>query len=182
MTLTRNVESSTKTSNELVYAGEDITHWFKLDRQVKRWARKKFGDIGEKLWKGSMMTLTQATVGVCANEVYWYMVENKSLKDANMFWSWNTFWTVAYQQSWREKAMSDLVDYVESHTDGKALKFVTELAVADRFKIRAKMQTKFACATAARVTSLETEYEAGMPSAPGIPVFPKGVNCWVNVF
>ena len=43
-------KSDSKNTNDIVFSGKRVEDWFRFDRQVLRWVRKKYGKPGERLW------------------------------------------------------------------------------------------------------------------------------------
>ncbi len=49
-------------NNEFVYDGKSVSEWFRFDRQVKRFARKKYGDYGVQIWEGTAAKITRKVI------------------------------------------------------------------------------------------------------------------------
>ena len=45
----------------IVFTGKDIVQWFKFDRQVTRYAKKKYGQMGSDIWKNTAVPITAET-------------------------------------------------------------------------------------------------------------------------
>ena len=118
------------TSTEIIYDGSKVHEWFGFDRQVLRYARRKFGSVGETLWMGTAVAIDNQTVHAIAQDVHWEIVRKGGHKEADNFWTWPHFWSVEYQDQWRRNALQTLAGYLESHTRGRAFQFM-----AGRFTI-----------------------------------------------
>ena len=63
-------DSTESVSTDVVFAGVSVENWFKFDRQVLRYVRKKFGDVGEKLWMETATAIDDRSVGAIAQDTY----------------------------------------------------------------------------------------------------------------
>ena len=159
----------------VIFDGSNVEEWFRFDRQVLRFVKKEYGDYGIKLWNGTTIEIDANSVEAIANDTYESMVKIKGRKEADInYWSVE-FWTVDWQQKWRDDAVSSIRDYVESRTRDKAFRFLTELDNDDWPMLRSKLQKEYARATAAKIKVLEMEYDLGLV-AQGQQAFPPGVN------
>ena len=109
------------------FNGDSVGEWFKFSRNIRREARNLYGDIGAAIWANNAPDIDEETVGTVAQDVYWQIERRHGRKAADNYWEWDYFWTIAYQQKWRNDAMEKIVDCVESVCEGKALKFMAEL-------------------------------------------------------
>ena len=62
--------SKESNSTDVVFAGVSVENWFRFDRQVMRYVRKKFGDVGEQLWMETAPVIEDSTVEAIATAVY----------------------------------------------------------------------------------------------------------------
>ena len=146
------VKTSEDLSRDITFDGENISEWFRFDRQVLRRAKKLYGKYGDKLWNGTTTPIDEETVNSIAQDTYDVILKNDGIREANSNWDWDWFWTVQYQTTWRADALETIVLYVESRCTGKAFKFITELTTDQWPEIRALMQREFARATPAKST------------------------------
>ena len=72
-------------NNEIVYDGKSVSEWFRFDRQVKRFARKKYGDYGVQIWEGTAVKITRKTVKKIAETVFEVMEATHGYKDAKNY-------------------------------------------------------------------------------------------------
>ena len=96
------MSSKPKEAVDIVFDGKKLANWFIYDRQVLRFMRKKYGAIGEQVWLGTTIPIETATVDAIAQDVYWEIVRKENHKEASEYWGWDYFWSVSYQQKWRE--------------------------------------------------------------------------------
>ena len=165
-----------ESARDFAYDGENISEWFRFDRQVLRQAKKLYGKYGDKLWNGTTMPIDSQSVDSIAQDTYDVILKNDGIREANSNWEWDWFWTVQYQRTWREDALETIVLYVESRCTGKAFKFITELTSDKWPDLRALMQREFARATPAKIKQMEQAFTSGLPSTPGAQAFPPGVD------
>ena len=170
------VKTSEDLSRDITFDGENISEWFRFDRQVLRRAKKLYGKYGDKLWNGTTTPIDDQTVNSIAQDTYDVILKNDGIREANSNWDWDWFWTVQYQTTWRADALETIVLYVESRCTGKAFKFITELTTDQWPEIRALMQREFARATPAKIKQMEQAFTSGLPSSPGAVAFPHGVD------
>ena len=116
MSGTKSTEESTR---DFAYDGENISEWFRFDRQVLRQAKKLYGKYGDKLWNGTTMPIDSQSVDSIAQDTYDVILKNDGIREANSNWEWDWFWTVQYQRTWREDALETIVLYVESRCTGQ---------------------------------------------------------------
>lgn len=157
------------------FNGDSVGEWFKFSRNVRRQARALYGDIGAAIWANNAPRIDAETVDTVAQDVYWEIERKNGRKAADNYWDWDYFWTVDYQRKWRNDALGKIVDYVESVSDGKALKFMAELEDDEKPQLQALMQRKFGGGTSSEVSVLEKEFDAGLPQK-GEVAFPKGCD------
>ena len=103
-----------------------VKEWFRLDRVVTRWSKKKFHKQGPQLWNDSAVPIDQQTVASVAQDTYATILKVEGFKEATAYYEWPHFWTVSYQEQWRADAIESLEDFVESKSTGKAVKLLTE--------------------------------------------------------
>ena len=168
-------DSDSKT-NDIVFSGKRVEDWFKFDRQVLRYVRKKYGKVGEQLWLETATAIDENSVSAIAQDTYSDLVNREGFKEAKEYWNWDHFWSVSYQDSCRARIYSGIRDYVEERTEGRAFQHMVELETSALPKLRSGMQYKFAKATPQVVRRMELEYEAGLPDKPGAVVFPEGCD------
>jgi len=109
------MSSKPKEAVDIVFDGKKLANWFIYDRQVLRFMRKKYGIIGEQIWLGTSIPIETATVDAIAQDVYWEIVRKENHKEASEYWGWDYFWTVSYQQKWRENVVTCMFDYPQLH-------------------------------------------------------------------
>ena len=170
-----------RSTNSIIFSGRKVDEWFKFDRQILRWVRKTYGDSGVKLWSETAIAIDASSVDSIAQDTYESIADSEGFKDADRYWEWDHFWSVRYQQIWRNKTLAGIRDYVEGRTSHRAFQHMMELTADELPSLRSGLQTKFAKATPTVIRSMEQEYEAGMPDSPGKPVFPKGIDIEVKV-
>ena len=93
--------SKESNSTDVVFAGVSVENWFKFDRQVMRYVRKKFGDAGEQLWMETAPVIDNSTVEAIATAVYEEKIRSDGIKEATSYWEWDHFWSVEYQHRHR---------------------------------------------------------------------------------
>ena len=167
---------------DFVFSGDQIKDWFRLDRVVTRWSKKKYHKQGPQLWNDSAVPIDQQTVAAVAQDTYGTILKVDGFKEATAYYEWNHFWTVAYQQQWRADAIEGIKDFVESKSTGKAVKLLTELEEDKWPALRAIMMRKFAKTTPRQVKAMENEYIAGLPKSAGAAPFPKGIDIEMKLF
>ena len=101
---------------DFAYDGENISEWFRFDRQVLRQAKKLYGKYGDKLWNGTTMPIDSQSVDSIAQDTYDVILKNDGIREANSNWEWDWFWTVQYQRTWREDALETIVLYQHRRT------------------------------------------------------------------
>ena len=161
---------------EVIFTGINVEDFFRFERQVLRWCKKKYGDYGAKLWLNTTVTIDANTVDSVAQDTWESILEKRGTKEASENWEWDYFWTIDHQEKWRAKAISAIKDYVESKTSDKAFIFITEQDESDWANIRELLQKEYGQATKAKIKVLEMEYELGMPANKGCEPFPSGID------
>ena len=91
------VKTSEDLSRDITFDGENISEWFRFDRQVLRRAKKLYGKYGDKLWNGTTTPIDEETVNSIAQDTYDVILKNDGIREANSNWDWDWFWTVQYQ-------------------------------------------------------------------------------------
>ena len=92
-----------RSTTNIIFTGSKVEEWFKFDRQVLRWVRKKYGDSGVKLWNETAIAIDASSVDAIAQDTYESIADSEGFKDADRYWEWDHFWSVRYQQIWRNK-------------------------------------------------------------------------------
>jgi len=107
----------------VIFDGSNVEEWFRFDRQVLRFVKKEYGDYGIKLWNGTTIEIDANSVEAIANDTYESMVKIKGRKEADInYWSVE-FWTVDWQQKWRDtmrplrSGTTSKVELVTRHSD-----------------------------------------------------------------
>ena len=79
--------SGTKASEDLprdiTFDGENISEWFRFDRQVLRQAKKMYGKYGDKLWNGTTTPIDDQTVNTITQDTYDVILKNDGIREAN---------------------------------------------------------------------------------------------------
>ena len=132
-------DSDSKT-NDIVFSGKRVEDWFKFDRQVLRYVRKKYGKVGEQLWLETATAIDENSVSAIAQDTYSDLVNREGFKEAKEYWNWDHFWSVSYQDSCRARIYSGIRDYVEERTEGRAFQHMVELETSALPKLRSGMQ------------------------------------------
>ena len=84
-----------------MFSGKRAEDWFKFDRQVLRYVRKKYGKVGEQLWLETATAIDESSVSAIAQDTYSDLVNREGFKEAKEYWNWDHFWSVSYQDSCR---------------------------------------------------------------------------------
>ena len=169
-------DKESRGTTNIVFCGSKVEEWFKFDRQVLRWVRKKYGDSGVKLWNETAIAIDASSVDAIAQDTYESIADSEGFKEADRYYDWDHFWSVRYQGIWRKKTLCSIRDYVEERTSNRAFQHMIELTPDELPTLRSGLQLKFAKATPTVIRSMEQEYEAGIPEKPGAQIFPKGIN------
>ena len=179
----RSSSSSTKddkdSDSEDTYSGEgegSIEAWFEMDNRVARKARKIWGKLGMMYWEAEAQEIDLSTVIEVAGNVYNELIIREGKKSADDMWKWDEFWTVEYQQTYRDNIVQQIYDYVEECARGRFLKFIRERGPEKFDEIREGAIIQFGGATKAQVAIWERELDDGMPSDKGAKPFPDGCN------
>ena len=69
------VKTSEDLSRDITFDGENISEWFKFDRQVLRRAKKLYGKYGDKLWNGTTTPIDDQTVVILQELVLQVVLE-----------------------------------------------------------------------------------------------------------
>ena len=64
------IKTSEDLSRDITFDGENISEWFKFDRQVLRRAKKLYGKYGDKLWNGTTTPIDDQTVNAIAQDTH----------------------------------------------------------------------------------------------------------------
>ena len=115
------------TSKAIVFDGSKVEDWFRFDRQVLRFCRKKMGEVGEKLWMQTCIEIDDNSVAAIAQDAYLEILRHDGVKEAAAFWSWGYFWSVEFQRQWRREKLQVIKDYLEENTSKRAFQFMLEL-------------------------------------------------------
>jgi len=59
-------DASNSTSTAIVFDGSKVEEWFRFDRQVLRYCRKKIGEVGQKLWMQTAVEIDSNSVDAIA--------------------------------------------------------------------------------------------------------------------
>ena len=169
-------DKESKSTNSIIFSGSKVEEWFKFDRQVLRWVRRKYGEGGFKLWNESTTAIDPQSVNAIAQDTYESLIESEVFKEADRYYDWAHFWSVDYQEMWRRKTRGMIKGYVEGRTSDRAFQHMIEVTPEKLPTIRSDLQKKFAKATPSVIRRMEAEYEAGIPVSPGALPFPVGIN------
>jgi hypothetical protein len=158
-----------KTTNDIVWSGK-TTEWDTFDRQVARWCRKKFANLGSWFWGDSPPELTFEL-----QKKIFKIEKAKDFRSAQSLWESKEFWTLEYLEEWIEDGFSKTFDYVEEHVSGNAEKETVELGLDGIRSLRSRFITRYGGSTSAKVKTLERAYDAGLPK-PGQQPFQSKCN------
>ena len=61
-------DKESKSTNSIIFSGSKVEEWFKFDRQVLRWVRRKHGEGGVKLWNESTTAIDPQSVNAIAQD------------------------------------------------------------------------------------------------------------------
>jgi hypothetical protein len=124
-----------KTTNDIVWSGK-TTEWDTFDRQVARWCRKKFANLGSWFWGDSPPELTFEL-----QKKIFKIEKAKDFRSAQSLWESKEFWTLEYLEEWIEDGFSKTFDYVEEHVSGNAEKETVELGLDGIRSLRSRFIT-----------------------------------------
>ena len=71
---------------DFVFSGDEIKEWFRLDRVVTRWSKKKFHKQGPQLWNDSAVPIDQQTVASVAQDTYATILKVDGFKEATAYY------------------------------------------------------------------------------------------------
>ena len=75
-------DSDSKT-NDIVFSWKKVEDWFKFDRQVLRYVRKKYGKVGEQLWLETATVIDDNSFSAIAQDTYSDLVNQLGNKTKN---------------------------------------------------------------------------------------------------
>jgi hypothetical protein len=79
---TKTIDESYPRNDEIAYDGNPSLRFFDYDKQVNRYAKKKLGDTGIKIWNDTMATPTNANIAFIATEWVADVKDTKGYKEA----------------------------------------------------------------------------------------------------
>ena len=158
---------------DVIYTGKEP--FDKFDRQVSRWARRRFKGLHGSIWTGWTPKITESNHVRRCREIYRCLLK-VSPKLAVEAWKDESQYTKERAKDWWTEAQLDLYEYLDEVTDGDANDRLNELKEAADLKlVRNFFMKEYAGASSEELHELETYYKAGMPNKDGI-AFPERCN------
>jgi hypothetical protein len=151
-----------------------------FDKKMARWCRKKFGtSLGNDFWADDLPDLATIPYGALWDdycEKVWDAINDTDAAKAKLLYPVASgFWAKGWHHTWIKKQYDKIFDRVEELVTGNAALEVQSLGMNKSPKLRDHLHKHFGGA-GDDVRAREEQYADGMPSAPGKPGFPVGVN------
>ena len=126
-----------KEAKDIVYTGKEPFE--KFDRQVNRWARRRFKGLHGHIWVGwTPMIVEMNSVQRCRE--IWRCLLKVSPKYATEAWKNEEEYSVERAKEWWSEAQLDLYEYLDEHTDGDANDRLAIDGVFERHKMMLELQ------------------------------------------